>query len=525
MQVIPNILPNFTEKDIASIKFYFEKSRKYNDEIGDELKEELIHHPVFGPLIKMQTKEMQDAQNARSEAMQRAAIYDGKWDEYCKDLIMQGVTYAQMNISYQDWYMLIKLYKDRVIPHMKKDLTNVDDIVYFIEGMNKLLDFAMYGIAEAYFTEKNNIIKAGENQFRAIFESSSDVIVLADKNLTLLNINRIDSPQYKKEDVIGKSVLDFVEKPDDKTEFGKTVENVFKSKEPFLWEGSQIVDGSEKYYSSSISPILDDKGEVINIIFITRDITSKTIAEKQILEMNTILERKVKERTEDLYKTNQELEQFAYVASHDLQEPLRNITNYVGLLEIRSEEILTEENKHFLKVISKSAERMKTLIRELLNFSRVGRNRTVEKVDCQKVLKDVLADMDLLIKENNARIIIENLPVIDGNSLEMKQLFQNLISNAIKFRKKDVTPEIIVKCESGKSDWKFSISDNGIGIPKEFLDKIFLIFQRLHTDSEYAGTGIGLAICKKIIEINEGKMWVNSIEGQGSTFNFTLPRK
>lgn len=232
MQVIPDILPNFTEQDIASIKFYFEKSRKYNDEIGDELKEELIHHPVFGPLIKMQTKEMQDAQNARSEAMQRAAIYDGKWDEYCKDLIMQGVTYAQMNISYQDWYMLIKLYKDRVIPHMKKDLSSVDDIVYFIEGMNKLLDFAMYGIAEAYFTEKNNIIKAGENQFRAIFESSSDVIVLADKNLTLLNINRIDSPNYKKEDVIGKSVIDFVEKPNDKTEFEKTVKNVFKTKEP-----------------------------------------------------------------------------------------------------------------------------------------------------------------------------------------------------------------------------------------------------------------------------------------------------
>jgi light-regulated signal transduction histidine kinase (bacteriophytochrome) len=219
------------------------------------------------------------------------------------------------------------------------------------------------------------------------------------------------------------------------------------------------------------------------------------------------------------------LEQFAYVASHDLQEPLRNITNYVGLLEFRAQDSWDEESKQYFSVIEKSAERMKILIRELLNFSRIGRNRMLEKVDCNKVIKDVLSDMDFALRESNAVVKVSSLPEIDGNVIEMKQLFQNFISNGIKFKKNEVPPEIQIQCTDKNEKWEFAIRDNGIGIREDYLKKIFLIFQRLHSDEEYPGTGIGLATCNKIVALNNGEIWVESTLNVGSTFYFTFPKQ
>jgi len=226
----------------------------------------------------------------------------------------------------------------------------------------------------------------------------------------------------------------------------------------------------------------------------------------------------------ELNIANKELEQFAYVASHDLQEPLRNITNYVELLEKQSKAALDKDSGHFLEVIVRSADRMKTLIRELLNFSRIGESQMFEKVDCNKILNEVLGDLDFAIQQNKAVITNDKLPNIKGNQLEIRQLFQNLISNAIKFRKIEIDPKIEILFKERKNEWEFSISDNGIGIEEEHLNKIFLLFQRLHSETEYPGTGIGLATCKKIVESNGGKIWVNSKKGFGSTFYFTLPK-
>jgi signal transduction histidine kinase len=225
-----------------------------------------------------------------------------------------------------------------------------------------------------------------------------------------------------------------------------------------------------------------------------------------------------------LAAANKELEQFAYIASHDLQEPLRNITNFVGLLEKKLAAETDADTDYTLSVIVKSAERMKILIRELLNFSRIGGNKTAAKISCEKVLQEVLTDMASVIAANQAVIIADTLPVISGNETEIKQLFQNLLSNAIKFRKVSATPQIRITCESLDNNWKFSIGDNGIGIEKDHSRKVFLIFQRLHSDSEYPGTGIGLATCKKIVERAGGKIWIKSKTGVGTTFFFTIPQ-
>lgn len=229
-------------------------------------------------------------------------------------------------------------------------------------------------------------------------------------------------------------------------------------------------------------------------------------------------------KTEELSRSNQELGQYAYVASHDLQEPLRTITNYVGLLEEKYTGQTDEETQLYIRFIVKSATTMRTLISHLLEFSRIGRNVVFVPVDCNKMLKELLDDMGESVREAGVNIVITPLPTITANAIELRQLFQNLISNAIKFRKRDTQPEIRIKCTEGTAEWLFSVKDNGIGMEKKYQDKIFVIFQRLHNSSEYPGTGIGLATCKKIVSLHGGIIWVESSPGEGSTFFFTISK-
>jgi len=219
------------------------------------------------------------------------------------------------------------------------------------------------------------------------------------------------------------------------------------------------------------------------------------------------------------------LEQFAYVASHDLQEPLRTISGFVELFQKKYKGNLDENADKYLDYIVSSSSRMKVLITDLLEYSRIGRNREIESVDCNMILMEVLLDLDAAIKETQADIRSEHLPIVMGYSMEIKQLFQNLIFNAIKFRKKDVNPSIRISATKEKDSFHFAIADNGIGIAKEHHERIFIIFQRLHNRTEYEGSGIGLSHCKKIIDLHKGRIWLESEPGVGTTFNFTIQQQ
>lgn len=261
-------------------------------------------------------------------------------------------------------------------------------------------------------------------------------------------------------------------------------------------------------------------------------------AEKTLKESNIDLEKRVKERTlelekankslllksEELSASNQELEQFAYVASHDLQEPLRSITNFVGLLEKKSGD-KNKDTELYFKFILTATSKMQSLIKDLLDFSRVGRNMSFTQVDCNQILKETIVDLDLSIQESQAKITSDFLPVLPGNGTELKRLFLNLISNAIKFRTKERTPEIAITVEEKVSEYLFAIKDNGIGIKEQYIPKLFVIFQRLNKAEDYSGTGIGLATCKKIVNQHNGKIWIESKWGEGTTFYFTLPKE
>jgi light-regulated signal transduction histidine kinase (bacteriophytochrome) len=235
-------------------------------------------------------------------------------------------------------------------------------------------------------------------------------------------------------------------------------------------------------------------------------------------------EEKLKQLADKLAQSNKELEQFAYVASHDLQEPLRMVASYIQLLQRRYKGQLTSEADEFINYAVDGVVRMKTLINDLLIYSRVNTKEfPPESVDCNVIVEKTLVNLKAAIDESNATINVDPLPTLHANSLQISQLFQNLISNAIKFRREGVPPVVNITAKHAGNEWLFTVSDNGIGIDKEFSDKIFVIFQRLHNASEYPGTGIGLAICKRIVERLGGHIWVEAEPNKGSTFNFTIP--
>jgi len=282
-------------------------------------------------------------------------------------------------------------------------------------------------------------------------------------------------------------------------------------------------DGSVTWVSTTKQCLRDEKGEVIGTFGISRDITARKKAEEELAH-----------KTVELVRSNKELQEFAYIASHDLQEPLRMIASYTQLLARRYEGRLDAEADEFIQYAVQGAIRLQGLINDLLAYSRVGtQGKPFSPTDCSEVLRRVLANLKIAIEESGAIVRHSKLPIVMGDATQLTQLFQNLISNAIKFRDKR-PPEIVIEAERvtetrispddpSRPAWRFSVSDNGIGIEPQYFNRIFIIFQRLHGREEYPGSGIGLAICKKIVERHGGCIWVESELAKGATFHFTIP--
>jgi PAS domain S-box-containing protein len=246
---------------------------------------------------------------------------------------------------------------------------------------------------------------------------------------------------------------------------------------------------------------------------IVRDITERKRAEREL-----------RETAKELTRSNLDLQQFAYVASHDLQEPLRAVAGCAQLLQKRYAGQLDSRADELIRHAIDGVRRMQTLIDDLLAYSRVDtRGKSFSPTDCNAALRAALANLAAALAESGAAVTHDDLPTVPADEAQLAQVFQNLLSNAIKFRGQD-PPRVHVGCRREAAEWVISVRDNGIGIEPGYFDRIFVIFQRLHTRDEYPGTGIGLAICKKIVERHGGRMWVESEHGKGSTFLFTIPR-
>jgi light-regulated signal transduction histidine kinase (bacteriophytochrome) len=234
---------------------------------------------------------------------------------------------------------------------------------------------------------------------------------------------------------------------------------------------------------------------------------------------------KAKSQAAELSRSNAELAKFAYVASHDLQEPLRKVSSFCQLLQERYADQLDERAREYIHYAVDGAQRMQQLLLSVLEWSRIGSApEPKDEVDCGDALQEALANLQSTIEESGAEVTCEDLPVIRGGRSRNVQLFQNLLSNAIKFRQ-GLSPRIHVGAQRTAEGWRFSVSDNGIGIAAEYQEQIFEVFQRLHTRDEYPGTGVGLAVCKRIVESRGGRIWVESRPGGGSTFIWTSPEE
>jgi len=273
-------------------------------------------------------------------------------------------------------------------------------------------------------------------------------------------------------------------------------------------------DGVERPIDDSAAPIRNPDGKIVGVVLVFRDVTGRRESEAQLHRLNQALRR-----------TNQDLQQFSYAASHDLKEPLRTVTNYLQLIRSRySGKLLDEEAGRLFDVAVAGAQRMHALVEALLEYSRTGEvgEATLELVPVDKVVREVITSLQSSISETSADVSLGPLPMVTANPLYLTQVFENLVGNALKYRSGQ-PPRISISAAEGAREWTFSVEDNGIGIPPEYQAQIFGIFKRLH-GAEYPGTGIGLATCKKIVDRHGGTIWVESEPGKGSRFSFTLPK-
>jgi signal transduction histidine kinase len=245
---------------------------------------------------------------------------------------------------------------------------------------------------------------------------------------------------------------------------------------------------------------------------------------RRLHELNVDLERRVTERTRELQRSNEDLQQFAYAASHDLQEPLRMVSSFVQLISERYGDRIGKEGAEFVHFVVDGVQRMQELINDLLAYARLDRSGAPrDVVDCEKALGLALDNLRMALNDSGAEVTHGPLPEVRGDEIQIVQLLQNLVGNAVKFRRPDRPPKIRVEAARGPKEWTFSVQDNGIGMDPIYSEQIFRIFERLHGRETYPGTGIGLAICKKLVERHDGRIWVDAKRDEGCVFHFTLP--
>lgn len=367
------------------------------------------------------------------------------------------------------------------------------------------------------FAEQARELFESEQRFRATFEQAGIGLahVAADGKWIRLNQRFCEIVGYSLSELRNLTFQDITH-PDDIAEDLRNVARMlageideYKMDKRYLRKDGQII-----WVTLNVSLIRNVDGTPKYFVSAVNDISDKKKAEE---------ERKAALR--ELTRSNQDLEQFAYLASHDLKEPLRMVSAYITLLQRQYGSVLDENGRESLGFVLDGVARMNSLIDSLLTFARIESHpREMGKVDCNSVVEKVLADLRIRIDETSAKVTIEQLPVVQGEPAQLYQVFLNLISNSLKFCV-NRTPEITISCLLRDKEWLFSVKDNGIGLEMGQADKIFELFKRLHGRTDFEGSGIGLAICRKIVERHGGRMWVESKAGDGSTFFFTVPER
>ncbi len=396
-------------------------------------------------------------------------------------------------------------------------------------------------------------LRRSEAHWHAVFEHNPTMYFIVDADGIIAAVNPVGARQlgYFVGELVGRPVLEVFYQPDREFVGNSVADCLAHPQRTRSWEVRKIrKDGSVLWVRETVKAMRNGGGRTV-VLVVCEDITDRKRTEQALCRARADLEQRVAERTSELQhsirrlasevaereraeavlaqrsnelaRSNAELEQLAYAASHDLQEPLRMVAGYMQLLEDKYHGRLDADADEFIHFAVDGVIRMQALIDDLLAYSRVGSHmKPLQRTDCGAVVATALRSLGMALDESGAQMQCEELPVVMGDPAQLAQVFQNLIANAIKFRGDD-PPHIYIGAEREGAFWRFTVQDNGIGIEAEYFDRIFVMFQRLHGRRTYPGTGIGLAICKKIVERHGGQIWVESAPQQGATFFFTLP--
>jgi PAS domain S-box-containing protein len=395
--------------------------------------------------------------------------------------------------------------------HQRKDgvLVDVDVSLHAVEiGDRKVLVAAVRDISDRARAEQRLHLQG------AALESAANGVVITDREGTIQWVNPAFTRMtgYTAEEAIGKKPSLTKSGEHDPFFYRNLWTTILAGR---TWHGEIVnrhKNGALYPEEQTITPVFDSRGEISHFVSIKQDVTARKVAE-----------RALQEKSEELERSNRELEQFAHVASHDLQEPLRTVGSYVQLLARRYKGRLDADADDFIRFTVEGADRMQQMIRELLDYARVGtQGKPAEVVPGQAIVEEAVGNLNLAIQEAGAQVSCDPLPTLQVDRGQFVRLFQNLIGNAVKFRgEAPLRIHIGVLPQSGA--WHFSVQDNGPGIDPRYLERIFRVFQRLHERDAYPGTGMGLALCRKIVECHGGRMWAESAEGRGATIHFTIP--
>lgn len=363
---------------------------------------------------------------------------------------------------------------------------------------------------------------------RSIIESANALIFSVDRQYRYTSFNKGHAATMKAlygvEIELGYSLLEYMTVPEDRETSRRNLDRALAGEHIVeeAYSGEEL--RSRQYFQVSHSPIKAEAGEVIGVAMLAQDMTERKRAEEEIRQLNQDLEQRVAKRTEQLEAANKELESFTYVASHDLQEPLRKVLAFGDRLANKYRDTFDETGLDYLKRMQSASQRMQTLINDLLALSRIStRAQSFAKTNLNALAQEVISDLENQIERTKARVEISDLPTIDADPTQIRQLLQNLISNALKFHQDDRPSLIQVSAQVKDRECQIFVKDNGIGFDIQYIDRIFNPFQRLHNREEYEGSGIGLAICQRIVERHNGRITATSAPSEGATFIVALP--
>ncbi len=528
---IKNLIPALSLKQRQEILAYFSVYEKYSLEFSKMAMEGLRNHPIFGRLIKSISKELAEENSKLSLALQKDAILNDNWQPYIEHQMVQGISYAKMELSFKSWYEVTSMIRNYLNRYLHKEYGDSEKFFSALSGMNTFMDIAMGVIGEAYMHTKQMIIEDDQDQimklneeleqkvidrtvqlanniqlleeYKYFFINSHDLACIANMNGYFINVN----PQfenvlgYSKREMLENPFLDFVH-PEDVVSSLREMEK--------LKEGALTMnfvnryrkkDGTYLWLEWTISPDVK-AGKQYGI---ARDVTERKHIEDQLLLVN------------------KELEAFSYSVSHDLRAPLRAVNGYAQILHDDYSPQFDAEGQRIVEAVIYNSEKMGMLIDDLLAFSRLGRKEVLKtNIEMNQMTQGILSELNKTIK-NNAEIKIEKLHSVTADYSLLHQVMYNLISNAIKYSSKIEKPVVVIFSEEIDNEIIFGIKDNGVGFDMQFAHKLFGVFQRLHKARDFEGTGVGLAIVQRIINKHGGRIWVEATPDKGATFYFTLP--